>query len=407
MRILGLVMALAACSGGGIHVSGPLGSPIQGATHGNVMYLQVGVDGTMVRPLAVDTGAPVTVLDPNAFADLMLPAGESHHTFAAAPLTFTNVPAVSLSPCGMMMCSDQQLDGLFGGNILRDDTTTFNYRDQQLVIGPLTLPSGVEPTGAIKKFDLQGGGLGMLQGVSGTISFPPTRVSLNVTIEGVDHPFILDSGASLVVLDPKRFDQIAADGRATTQVGALTTMGMGTSKAMRLKSIVVAGAEVQGAPTLSSPLDLSALAAEVGHPIEGLLGGTYLREFLVTIDYPALGVQLRRYDTRDHIHDEFDRVGVLIGRAPDGSYGAAYVFPGSNADDRTNTAIPACFFGSGSSVSEIVSVDGTALAGMQPDDADTLLRGTPGAMHTLAVKKACDGSAAQMAFLVQDVLPVN
>jgi hypothetical protein len=403
MTRLWLVLALSACSGQAIDISGPLGTPIQGATHGNVMYIPVAVDGTMARPLAVDTGAPVTLLDPNAFMDLNLPSGQSSHTFVSGALTFKGVPAVALSPCGMMICSDEQLDGLFGGNILRQIETTFNYRDQQLVLGPLTVPGGVEPVGASKKFDLQGGGRGQLQGVSGIIDFPATRISITVTVEGTDHPFILDSGASLLVLDPALFQTLASDGRATTQVGALTTMGMGSSQAMRLRSVVVAGAEVQGAPAISSPLDLSQLAAEVGHPVEGLLGGTYLREFLVSADYPSTQLTLRRYDTRDHIHDEFQRVGILLAQASDGSYVVAYVFPKTDAANNPGLT---CVQGTTRPGSTVVSVDGTALGGLAPEDADLSLRGTPGVYKTLVLRSSCDGSMTTASIRVDDVLPL-
>lgn len=396
------VLLLAACSGQGIDISGALGTPIQGATHGNVMYIPVAVDETMARPLAVDTGAPVTLLDPNAFQDLKLPSGQSSHTFVSGALRFKGVPAVALSPCGMMICSDQQLDGLFGGNILRQIETTFNHRDQQLVLGPLSVPMGVEPTGATKKFDLQGGGRGQLQGTTGIIDFPATRISLTVTIEGTDHPFILDSGASLMVLDPSLFNALAKDGRATTQVGALTTMGMGSSKAMRLRSVVVAGAEVQGAPAISSPLDLSQLAAEVGHPVEGLLGGTYLREFLVTVDYPSQQLTLRRYDTRDHIRDEFQRVGVLISQSG-GSFSVAYVFPNTDAANNPNLT---CLQGNQRLGSELISVDGTALTGLAGEDADHLLRGTPGGYKMLVLQPACGGPQVSASIRVDDVLPL-
>jgi hypothetical protein len=404
MTRLPLLLLLSACSGQSIDISGPLGTPIQGATHGNVMYIPVAVDNTMARPLAVDTGAPVTLLDPTAFTELNLPSGQSSHTFVSGALTFKGVPAVALSPCGMMMCSDQQLDGLFGGNILRQIETTFNYRDQQLVLGPLTVPGGVEPVGASKKFDLQGGGRGQLQGASGIIDFPATRISITVTIEGTDYPFILDSGASLMVLDPAVFASLSNDGRATTQVGALTTMGMGSSQAMRLKSVVVAGAEVQGAPVLSSPLDLSQLAAEVGHPVQGLLGGTYLREFLVSADYPSTQLTLRRYDTRDHIHDEFIRVGILLAQGSDGSFAVAYVFPKTDASNNTSLTCPQ---GNQRLGATVVSVDGTALGGLAPEDADLTLRGTAGVYKTLVLQPPCPGFAPVTASIrVDDVLPL-
>ena len=37
------------------------------------------------------------------------------------------------------------------------------------------------------------------------------------------------------------------------------------------------------------------LAREVGHPVEGLVGGAYLERYLTTIDYPARQITLRPY----------------------------------------------------------------------------------------------------------------
>jgi hypothetical protein len=37
------------------------------------------------------------------------------------------------------------------------------------------------------------------------------------------------------------------------------------------------------------------LATEVGHPVQGLVGGAYLAKYLTTIDYPARQIILRPY----------------------------------------------------------------------------------------------------------------
>ena len=53
---------------------------------------------------------------------------------------------------------------------------------------------------------------------------------------------------------------------------------------------------------------IDSLQREIKHPVDGLLGGSYLREFLVTIDYPQGELRLQRY--LPSVVDEFKRVGV-------------------------------------------------------------------------------------------------
>src|SRR5262249_33614162 len=161
-------------------------------------------------------------------------------------------------------------------------------------------------------FELAGGGRALVDTV--TVSFPSTRVPLTVTIEGTDHPFILDTGASEVTLRGSLFDAVTADGRARVGGFPVTTAsGPTTAELTRLRTISVAGETVAdlAAMTIGDTL-LDAITDETGHPVDGLLGGNYLREFLVTVDYPHGALRLQRYATRDHIVDEFKRVGVSI-----------------------------------------------------------------------------------------------
>ena len=42
---------------------------------------------------------------------------------------------------------------------------------------------------------------------------------------------------------------------------------------------------------------LDGIQTEVRHPVDGLLGGNFLREFMVTVDYPQRTLHLQRYTT--------------------------------------------------------------------------------------------------------------
>jgi hypothetical protein len=59
--------------------------------------------------------------------------------------------------------------------------------------------------------------------------------------------------------------------------------------------VTLGGAAQAGVAAVRSPLDMSVLEREVGHPVQGLVGGAYLQKYLTTIDYPARQIMLRPY----------------------------------------------------------------------------------------------------------------
>ena len=78
-----------------------------------------------------------------------------------------------------------------------------------------TATSDVEQPGAAIPFKIEGGGT--VSSATTTLSYPATRIPVTVTIEGVDHPFILDTGASEVTVRASLFAALAADGRTVMQ----------------------------------------------------------------------------------------------------------------------------------------------------------------------------------------------
>ena len=116
---------------------------------------------------------------------------------------------------------------------------------------------------------------------------------------------------------------------------------------------------------------------EVHHTVDGLLGGNFLRNFLVTIDYPEGVLHLQRYTTPP-IADEFQRVGVELGIANGAHrYGIARVYPGSDAAAKQLSV-----------GDEVVSVDGVALDDLDPLAADDSLNGTVGATKMIGLGNA-------------------
>ena len=89
--------------------------------------------------------------------------------------------------------------------------------------------------------------------------------------------------------------------------------GQTRARVTRSRSVSVAGQEVTNIPVMAfDNAIIDSMSTELGYPVDGLLGGDFLREFAVTIDYPAGQLMLSRYATRDHIVDEFKRVGLWL-----------------------------------------------------------------------------------------------
>src|SRR5439155_5430399 len=140
---------------------------------------------------------------------------------------------------------------------------------------------------------------------------------LTVDVDGVSHPFILDTGASETTVRGALFTTITADGRAQLSGLPITTvMGPASATVTRVGTLSVAGATVVNPVVMSigpsGEMLLDGIEAEIHHPVEGLLGGNFLREFMVTVDYPGQTLHLQRY-TAPEIVDEFKRVGFELG----------------------------------------------------------------------------------------------
>jgi hypothetical protein len=199
---------------------------------------------------------------------------------------------VAASPCGPMVCSSSQPAGLLGGSVLTMFVVTLDYQNGTVGFNAPAVPGGFGAP-ITTSFDLGGGGLIGAPSGSGTTMAQPTRIAIDVDIEGTTHPFMLDTGSSRVELAPALYDAIVADGRSQSTIQVSTVRGTSAEPATTLKEVALAGATQTNVGASRSPIDFGVLAAEIGHPIEGLLGGTYLERYLVSIDYANRQITLR------------------------------------------------------------------------------------------------------------------
>lgn len=420
--LLFAVLAAVSCGGGDAKyaVTGTLGIPSSTVVGSNLIFAKASLNGSSQLPdvefgVLIDSGSPVVLIDPAYFGrpDPATAAEVQTHVdlgFMRGDDTIVTIKSVPVLQLSAAMMDDIGFGGILGGIVMRDFSIQLDYAAPSMegfCLGCATRQGDdVAVPGTSVGFTLRGGGRGPvpLGNTAPVVTIPATRIPVTVDIEGVQHPFILDTGASEVSVRTSVFAALTADGRPTLTGFPITTVtGDSGAEVTRAKMLTVGGESVADAAVMTIPGDdlLDGISRELDSSgktqIDGLLGGSFLRNFLVTIDYPRGQLHLQRYATQTW-QDEFKRVGIgLAGTGPGArhSYAVGVVYPGSDAEQK------GIRFGN-----EIWAIDGVSLDGLDAIDADALLNGTPGTMKTLEVSASDSAaSATSVQVLVDDLIP--
>jgi len=348
------------------------------------------VDGA--RGLAViDTGDPWVLLDPTTFpaAASLSQSGGTVPSIALAG-TSTNDPWVYGSTTG-----DVDIDPTFaieanvGCTVLCGLVASFNYRDVTLTLGSATTPSGLEASTTLGF---------MLLGGDGTSMFPASRIVVTVSLEGKDYSMILDTGATDVTVSAAAFAALTADGRTQISGGVDTTSGMSTSSLTRAATVAVGGVVVDGVVIAHDPSfdtnQLSQLSSDVGYTIDGSLGGTFLHDFYVTVDYAKEQLTLARYQDLSFILDQGELIGITLGVV---SGTGVYEVTAVSGDAATKKV----------SVNDVVTaIDGTDLASVSSLQVAALIYGKVGSTKQVTFGKAAKLANMTVPILVDETLPL-
>jgi hypothetical protein len=297
-------------------------------------------DDRLPRRLLMDSGSSLTVLDSETF---FRQPGRAKLSFVALGLTFVDFPGAALDLFGSGgRCGEPTPDGLLGGDLMRRFQVGLDYRAGRAV---LHAPGGPDPplTGGVAAevqvgVRVLGGGAVRLPGTAEVMTVPPTRVVLDaVSVEGRAVSAILDTGASLTVVSPKLFSALGGAGRPLLCCQSVTTLdGAAQARLSRVRELRVGTAVVRNQPVLvldRQPL-FDQLSAEVGREVALLLGGSFLRQHSVVLDYPGRRLRLGRYASQDHLDpDEWVGPGFSFcaSRAHPGELEVLDVFQGSHA----------------------------------------------------------------------------
>jgi hypothetical protein len=120
------------------------------------------------------------------------------------------------------------------------------------------------------------------------------HVIVPVTVQNRTLSFILDTGAgtSFIDLGVAREMNVAL-GQSFVATGAGPGGTPGAMLAQPLTATVSAGQDGQGMPAqVRAALDFTALSTHAGRDVDGILGGDFIRRFVLEIDYERLRVRL-------------------------------------------------------------------------------------------------------------------
>jgi membrane-associated protease RseP (regulator of RpoE activity) len=192
------------------------------------------------------------------------------------------------------------------------------------------------------------------------------------------------------------YTALTADGRAQLTGGNVeTTSGTSTSSSTRAASISLGGVAVESVVVThdtSFDSNLAAVSTDVGHTIDGSLGGDFLHDFYVTIDYPASTVSLARFSDLGFAVDQAEQIGLAL--EPQGSNYAV-------------AAVSSAVAAKGVSAGDIVaSIDGVDLSGLAAAQALLLLYGAVGSTKTVTFGTAAQVENQSLGLVVEEFLPL-
>lgn len=106
--------------------------------------------------------------------------------------------------------------------------------------------------------------------------------------------FILDTGDKVVIVDLARARSLGLNLQGEVHVGGAGP-GMLTGATVRDASLSVVGLEGNIQP-VAMALPLDRLQPRFGHDIDGIIGGDFIKQFVIEIDYPARVLRLYEKD---------------------------------------------------------------------------------------------------------------
>ena len=273
--------------------------------------------------------------------------------------------------------------GLLGQALFRDRVVVLDYGEGTLVV----LPPGMSPaspspaagpamsSGAMAvPFRLAGDGKVLVSAwVTGRPGHPARRLTL-----------VVDTGATKTVFFRSALDRHLPGWRAWPALrglGAPTLTGEASAELVRVAGIDL---RVPGGSVARSGMDAAVLGgdlgkvltADVGEPVDGLLGYSFLKHYRIALDYPRglLWLDPSRGDVEDR-PEEYSHPGIQLEGFGDGTriLAVAEGSPAARAGLRTGD--------------ELLAIDGESVSGIDVVTVSRRLEGTPGSRLSLRLRR--------------------
>ena len=395
--VLTVALALGACGGGDdgpppVEWAGTPGAPVAARLDQWVPSVDVAIDGAP-RHVLIDTGAPRCLLDADAFGGAA--PGPYDVELELGDLTYPDLEVGIYDVFGAQS-REPPLDGLLGADVFEQFALEVDYLAEEVTLAA----SPADSAGAVAlDVSIEGGGVLPIPGTGNSIEAGATRVILRADAEGEEIWVLVDTGASATVASGALMEILGDAGRPRLDgVTVGTATGNVPAYFTRVGSLRLggdAGAELTSLPVIVLDDDslFGSIRAEVGEPVMAIVGGTALRWFDTTIDYPAGRLVLRPYDDPSHIDpDEFVAVGFTVAGGP-GDWHIDEVIPGTDAE--AEGLLPG---------EPLETIDGTDVNDYTREALDDLLLEF-GLGDEVPVGVFRSGAVVTLAIQVEDLLP--
>jgi len=315
---------------------GPTGPPATVITlRENRPHVAVEAMGAPVIDFLIDTGAPLTALDVDHFGGSPASITADFTTFGE---TFQDVACARYDLFGPLPDGAfQVVAGILGSGFFAGRVLTLDYRnsdgylfDSLAEVSEIPVATASPTTHA---FTLEGGGNFQIPG-DGTFSAGATRIVMQATLEGQPVTVLLDTGAAYSVIKPALYNSLDLSNRPALDGVRVIQSGQNLEATMtRAASLGVGDAIVTNTPMLVATNGIfNSLENETGAPIQVFLGGTWLRHFLIAIDYSTTTLQVGSYTTPDHINpNEWIGPGFRVNDGPNSDFLVYDVYDGTDA----------------------------------------------------------------------------
>lgn len=310
---------------GGITFEGEFGQPVPFELHAGLIFIDVDIDGSGPRPFIVDSGAQYVLLESSFAQELGYTAVVNDLAeLEIGSLQFSGVDAVPYDLVPIEQTLDVQLAGIIGASLLQHFTLVIDYQESVI-----TLLDSEEETALVDSTRVDERVLEAPLELG--YGLPLASASFESSDSG---QFVIDTGASTVAIFQSFYDTLDTEDRPLLEGSeGLSAAGTFSVDMTRFCGVQVGEALAPDVP-VSVIGDTTLGDIRTTFPeLVGLLGYTFLRDFMTILDYPEGRARFYRFDERTHFsEDEFVQAGFALRRSEQGEVEVSTVHPNTDAE---------------------------------------------------------------------------